>query len=233
MAKSKKSSDSYFDKIETDIKSNQSTLSLVLGALIILVVGILIFNYFNKPKETVGPAQNTTEEGDVSPDKLPGKYTIKEGDTLFTIAEKYYQDGSKYSELVKTNNLANENMIEVGQVIDIPKLEATESISPTVTEATGEASPTPIESVPTDVPTTAPTAFPTVILTAPVPTVTNTTDWGTPITADQYTVVEGDWLSTIAARAYGDVLAYDKIAKANNITNPDIITPGMVLKLPR
>ena len=61
----------------------------------------------------------------------------------------------------------------------------------------------------------------------------DTTVWGPKITGDTYTVVEGDWLSTISARAYGDVMAYNKIAVANNIPNPDLIEPGQVLKLPR
>jgi len=55
----------------------------------------------------------------------------------------------------------------------------------------------------------------------------------TDITGDTYTVIEGDWLSTIAGRAYGDIYAFDKIAQANNIRNPDILEPGMVLKIPR
>ena len=61
----------------------------------------------------------------------------------------------------------------------------------------------------------------------------NTTVWGEKIAGDTYTVTDGDWLSTIAARAYGDVYAYQKIAVANNISNPDLILPGQVLKLPR
>ena len=134
MAKTTKSS--YFDNIESDIKTNQSTLSLVLGALIILVVGVLIFNYFNKNKDAnLGPSQTT--EGDVAPEALPGKYTVKEGDTLFLIAESYYKDGYKYSEIAKTNNLANADAIEVGQVLEIPKLESeVAQAEPTVVEPT-------------------------------------------------------------------------------------------------
>jgi nucleoid-associated protein YgaU len=59
------------------------------------------------------------------------------------------------------------------------------------------------------------------------------TTWGGPISGDSYTVVKGDWLSTIAARAYGDVMLYNKIAQANNISNPNIIEVGTVLKIPR
>lgn len=212
-----KSEDSYFDKLEKEVKSNQSKLSLVLGALIVVVVGILIFNYFNRQTPQLGPAQQTTE-GDISPENLPGKYTVKEGDTLFLIAEKYFKDGYKYTEIVKTNNLANADAIEVGQVLEIPKLKI------------AEASPSP-EASPE-----AQNVVPTGEKGADMGVGTgggNTTIWGPKIEGDTYTVVQDDWLSKIAGRAYGDIFAYDKIAKANNIVNPDLIEVGQVLKIPR
>lgn len=197
---------SYWDKLGGEVQSNQSKLSLVLGALIVLVVGILVFNYFVRNKATLGPAQTTEQETqeDVSPDKLPGKYTVKENDTLFAIAEKYYQDGYQYPEIARANNLTNVDLLEVGQVLQIPKLEKIlPSPSPSSTE---EPSPSP----------------------SPDPSL-----WGPPIKSDSYTVVEGDWLSKIAGRSYGDVMAYPRIAQANNIANPNLIYPGQVLTIPR
>lgn len=210
---------SYLDKLQTEVESNQSRLSLILGVLIVVVVGILIFNYFNKNKAQVGPAQQT-EQGDISPENLPGKYTVKEGDTLFTVAEKYYKDGSLYTEIVKVNNLANENAIETGQVLEIPKL-------------TVATSPMPAETVtPSPSPTTEPQLQPSPDAKGGIPSAV--TSYGPTITGDKYTVVEGDWLSTIAARAYnGDILAYQKLAQANNISNPDLIFPGQVITIPR
>lgn len=195
----RKASGNYLEKLESEIQTNQSKVSLVLGALIVLVVGILIFNYFNRAKSDLGPAQQTqTQEGqDVSKDNLPGKYTVKEGDTLFSVAEKYFADGYQYPEIAKANNLTNPDQIETGQILQIPK-------------------PSPVEQ-------------------SPVPATGggDATIWGPRIEGNTYTVVEGDWLSKIAGRSYGDIFAYDKIAKANNISNPDLIEPGMVLNLPR
>lgn len=191
--------ESYVDKLESQVQSNQSRLSMILGALIVLVVGILVFNYFNKNKADLGPAQQTQmPQQDVSPESLPGKYTVKEDDTLFTVAEKYYNDGYKYTEIVKANNLTNADVIEVGQVLEIPKVEGIP-----VSEEPQDG------STPTD------------------------TEWGPKITGDSYTVVEGDWLSKIAGRAYGDIYAYQKIAEVNKIENPDAIEVGTVLTIPR
>lgn len=213
----------YLGKIESEIQSNQSKLSMILGGLIILVVGILAFNYFTN-KADLGPAQQTEQQGDISADNLPGKYTVKEGDTLFLIAQTYYNDGYKYTEIAKTNNLENPDLLEKGQVLEIPKLEQTAIV---------EASPTASE-------TPQPTQAMEEAVSAPAPGSKGAPDitmvqqnWGPAITGDKYTVVKGDWLSKIAARAYGDILAYERIAQANNISNPDLIEVGMVLTLPR
>lgn len=186
----KKTSTNYLEKVEKELATNQSKVSMVLGALIILVIGILIFNFFNKPKSSLGPAQQTqaTQTGE-------NKHTVKMGDTLFTIADKYYQNGYMYTEIAKANNLTNADQIETGQVLEIPKIS-------TATQNLGIGGG-------------------------------NTTIWGPRIEGNTYTVIEGDWLSTIAGRAYGDIMAFDKIAKANNIPNPDLIEPGTVLTIPR
>ncbi len=208
-------SNNYLERLEKEVESNQSKVSLVLGALIILVIGILIFNYFSKSKASLGPAQQTEREQDISPSQLPGKYTVKDGDTLFTIADKYYQNGYKYTEIAKTNNLTNPDQIETGQVLEIPKLE---------TQPQTEASPEPTVSPKLSDQTTAAETLGT--------GGGDTTIWGPKINGDTYTVVEGDWLSKIAGRAYGDMQAFDKIAKANNISNPDLIEPGTILTIP-
>ena len=49
-----------------------------------------------------------------------------------------------------------------------------------------------------------------------------------------YTVKQGDSLSKIAKQFYGDVKQWRKIFEANKdqISNPDRIQPGWVLKIP-
>lgn len=227
--KNTKSESSYLSKLDNEVKSNQSRLSMVLGILIVLVIGILLFNYFQKGKENLGPAQQTEQTADVSPENLPGKYTVKEGDTLFSIAQNYYQDGYKFTEIAKANNITDANAIEKGQVLEIPKL----------TEAVTEA-PSPSSSPSLIMPSASPSeSLAPVASSEPQQALgtgtggADTTIWGPSIHEDTYTVVEGDWLSKIAGRAYGDVFAYTKIAQANNIQNPDLIIPGQVLKIPR
>ena len=224
----KSQTNSYLSRIESELQSNQSRLNMVLGALIVLVIVILVFNYFNRGKSDLGPAQSTTNESmqeDLTPESLPGNYTVNDGDPLFPLAAKYYNDGYKYSEIASVNSITNVDSIEAGQVLDIPKLEAA-----TATQAESVPSATPETSPDTTVMNTDQTVDLSTPVIAPVST---DTYWGEKITENTYTVQSGDWLSTIAGRAYGNIYEYQKIAEANKITDPNTIEVGTVLTLPR
>lgn len=213
---------SLLQKLESQMAISSSYLNVVLGLFIVLVVGILVFNYFKGSSADLGPAQSTVSQEqqipkqpqkDVTPDNLPGTYTVKNGDTLYNIAQSYYSDGFKYDQIATANNLANPDVLEVGQKLTIPKLTVASAgnsqVAQSDTQGTGTSG------------------------------TNNETVWGPKITENTYTVVSGDWLSKIAIRAYGADLsgqslkdAYMKIAQANNITNPDLIFPGTVLVIP-
>ncbi len=53
------------------------------------------------------------------------------------------------------------------------------------------------------------------------------------ISGSQYVVEKGDNLWSVAVRAYGDGFRWFEIAKANNLSNPDLIHTGNKLKIPR
>jgi LysM repeat protein len=55
-----------------------------------------------------------------------------------------------------------------------------------------------------------------------------------PATEQSYTVVAGDSLSKIAKKFYGNANAWNAIFQANKdkISNPDMIHPGQVLRIP-
>jgi nucleoid-associated protein YgaU len=71
-------------------------------------------------------------------------------------------------------------------------------------------------------------------LTIPTPATQETTvSPAKTIEGNTYTVVNGDNLWQIALRAYGDGYQWVKIAKANNLHNPNLIHPGNEFQLPR
>ncbi len=63
-------------------------------------------------------ARELTREKDA--DSGDTVYTVKSGDTLGAIAQKYYGDVSAYKKIAHYNNISNPDLITVGQQIRIP-----------------------------------------------------------------------------------------------------------------
>jgi nucleoid-associated protein YgaU len=55
----------------------------------------------------------------VSPIKS-ATYTVQAGDTLWSIAERRYNDGYRWLEIARTNKLTNPDVIHVGNVLRLP-----------------------------------------------------------------------------------------------------------------
>ena len=203
------------------IKLNESLISMILGAIVIVIVGILVVNYFRRT-DTGTIIPGTTEEGFENQEpQIGGTYIIKEGDTLWSIAESSYGSGYNWVDIADANNLSTSD-IEVGQEITIPDVEPklatngqtdTSVVDGEVTQ-TGQTTPSPEA-------------------TSPTPTPTKVSEGPDAITSSSYTVVKGDNLWNIAIRSYGDGYKWVDIARANNLTNPDLIHPGNVFTLPR
>lgn len=203
-------------KILKILRLNESTISMVLGALVIVVVGLLVVNYFrNKEEGQTIPAGSTTKgEGAVS---LPTTHKVEKGENLWSISEKYYKTGYNWVDIAKENNLKSANDISEGQELKIP------DVKPRIAEAQ-EITPSP-RPLATSTPKPAPTP-------TNEPTVKAETT-ASPISGDKYTVVKGDNLWNIAVRAYGDGFKWVEIAKANKLVNPNLIHSGNVFVIPR
>ena len=48
------------------------------------------------------------------------KYTIEEGDSLWYICRTFYNGENKIEEIMTLNNIENENILYVGQVLELP-----------------------------------------------------------------------------------------------------------------
>ena len=51
---------------------------------------------------------------------IPQTHTVASGDTLRSIARKYYGDASKYADIASANGIKNANVIRVGAVLTLP-----------------------------------------------------------------------------------------------------------------
>ncbi len=184
---------------------NESVVSMLLGALVVILLGLLAFNYFKNHQATnpVGPTETQKSEetlkneltGPASAVNLPATYTVVSGDTLWSIAEKYYSSGYNYMDIAKANNITDSTKLEVGQQLTIPVAEVHQPLT---------------------------------VNTNLQPTVTVSRIDGT-----SYTVVKGDNLWLISVRAYGDGFKWPEISKANNLVNPNLIHAGNVFVIPR
>lgn len=127
-----------------NLKLSESYISMILGLLVVVVIGILLFNFFSSRGKPGVPAEEgkTTEEKQLAELPLPTTHTVQEGESLWVIAEKYFNSGYNWVNIVEANQLSNPDYLEVGQTLTIPKAEP-------ILPVTGisEASPSPITEV--------------------------------------------------------------------------------------
>jgi nucleoid-associated protein YgaU len=129
------------------LKLSEQNISMVLGALVVIVIGVLIFNYFRgvgreelttEGQPTPGEVKLIEEEGKLVPEGLPRTHQVQEGEHLWMIAEEYYGSGYNWVDIARENNLINPNRLLVGQELIIPKAEVIKPVELPLTEV-GEA----------------------------------------------------------------------------------------------
>lgn len=197
------------------LKLNESGISMALGALVIIVVGILVVNYFKGQGGSLIPGLNDTNEESTLPENA---YIVKEGDTLWSISEEKYGNGFEWTKIAEANEIKDPYEIEKGQVISLPEVETVASSEKTEVQETPEATVTQ-ETESTEVGSKDETV--------------STENTSEQISSATYTVVHGDNLWDIAVRAYGDGYKWVEIANENDLVHPNIIHAGNVLILPR
>ena len=113
-------------------RASEQTISMILGVLVVLVVGVLVINYFrnvgwrkeSRPSSQEVPVQEESSPGHpIKLEELPTVYTVKAGDNLWKIAETIYGSGYNWVDIARENNLKNPNLVYAGQELKIPKAE--------------------------------------------------------------------------------------------------------------
>lgn len=207
---------------------------MLLGAAVIVIVGFLVVNYFRNLEDTgttLPTGGSSTEQTEV---KLPTKHTVAAGETLWSIAEKYYKSGYNWVDIQKENKLTDASIITKGQELTIPDVQARNAtVDASVAIASPSASPVAVVISPTPEPTASVTA-------TLKPTTKGGTEIGQNTTATKgdfegttYTVVHGDNLWKISVKAYGTGYKWMEIALANKLVHPGVIHAGNVLQIPR
>ncbi len=112
------------------LKLPEAYISVGLGLLVVIVAGMLIFNYLkinrddNVSEET--STESLTQEKKFKPESvifLPTSHIVASGESLWTIAERYYRSGYNWVNIASENNLADPDYLTVGEKLTIPKAE--------------------------------------------------------------------------------------------------------------
>jgi nucleoid-associated protein YgaU len=109
---------------------NDAKLALAIGVGLVVVVAVI---YFQKDLITgrraanvgttpAAPESNPTRRVAARPTSR--QHTVEEGDSLYGLAERYYGDGDRFTELYQANKavLKRPDRLEVGTVLVIPNL---------------------------------------------------------------------------------------------------------------
>lgn len=198
------------NNIEQTIKDNESGISIIIGAIVIVFVGLFIIkNYSPSEEGDVIPSIGTEEEF------ISDKYVVQKGDDLWNISEKIYGSGYDWTLISDANDIQEPYILEEGQELTIPEkgpIPETESESDGISPA--------IEPV-------SPTSSATLTESEDVSGIDDN------LREDTYTVAKGDNLWNISVKLYGDGYKWPEIAKANNLKDPNLIHPGNTFVIPR
>jgi nucleoid-associated protein YgaU len=128
-------------KILKTIKLNESSISMVLGIVVVIIAASLIVKYLKTDRGTI-PQELLS--GTNSIESSAKVHKVVKGENLWKIAVQYYGDGFKWVDIATENKLANASTIEVGQELTIPNLEdkTTDESSVTSTETISKANDT-------------------------------------------------------------------------------------------
>lgn len=121
MARQKRKTIIVRNKSFNGFKLPESYTSLIIGAIVVLVIGILfvLIAKGNKNSQVdIGDSAKTEQQNS----NTSSTYTIKPGDDLWSISENVYKDGYKWVEIAKINNLENPGLIHAGNKLTIPKI---------------------------------------------------------------------------------------------------------------
>lgn len=114
-----------WNNLKQKLNLSENYISMLLGFLVVLVLGVFVFNIFKRGALFPEKAGETGSEG-LSTQQVviePGQtHIVAKGETLWSIAEKYYQSGYNWVSLVEANHLVNPNRLEEGTELIVPQV---------------------------------------------------------------------------------------------------------------
>jgi putative chitinase len=109
----------------SQIKWGESYTSLFLGAVVVIVALILVVSFIKSRniQKQQSITNTTTSQVQLHPGtNLPTSYTVKQGDDLWSIAQKLYGSGYNWVDLASANKLVNPGLLYVDTKLTIPNV---------------------------------------------------------------------------------------------------------------
>lgn len=113
-----------FSKSLKKINWRESYASFILGAIIVVILGLLVANFLTKRGQKIDMGEQTKQEETMTTQE----YKVTAGDSLSKIAEKYYGSQEFWPVLALENKIANPNIIYVDSTLNIPTREVAQKI---------------------------------------------------------------------------------------------------------
>ncbi len=174
-----------------------------MGILVVLAIGGLVYRYFQKQQPTQPGQQEEQQEGQEEQEQVEATIDLPITHEVEEGENLWGIAEQYYQSGYNWVDIARENNLANPHLLAVGQDLEIPDVEP-MTPTVSELPETGVEQEPA-------------------------------ITGSEYTVEKGDSLSKIAQRAYGDMFSWPKIWGANRdqINNPNIIEPGMVLEIPR
>jgi nucleoid-associated protein YgaU len=124
------------------LKAHEPTISIILGLLVLSVAGVLLLQQLRPDrKPQIESGQITSAENDIQLENQEGvvvretgnisdllandksrhsTYSVQAGDTLWSIAIAYFDNGFNWIDIAQTNGLGTGDDLAVGQTLSIP-----------------------------------------------------------------------------------------------------------------
>lgn len=129
----------YYQLLKKTTRKNK--LSFFIGLITFIIFSIIGINFYlkNLPKKPqkiilqVKKSEKSIEKNKKNYSEVK-KHRVKEGESLWQIAEKYYGSGFNAYDIALANKIANPNLIYINQELILPNVK---SKTPTVGETIG------------------------------------------------------------------------------------------------
>ncbi len=112
------------EQLKQKLNNPDSLVSLFLGIAVVIVIGVMMANYI-RGKQTptkVAEVPQSAEQNATGSAAMGTTYTVKAGETLWSIAAGTIGSGYNWVDIQEANKLTNADSIEVGQKLAIPKV---------------------------------------------------------------------------------------------------------------